>query len=203
MEEIKINGKAIYSTKGAAREYGIIGCNFYKGCPGRCEYCYLKRGAPSAQLGGNTAELKKCFKNEEDALEKFCREVRKHRDILQETGVFFSFSTDPMIPETRDLTLSALNMLECCRIPATVLTKDATWLDYERAAIHLQAIADRRYDIRFGFTLTGRDDMEPDSSTNADRINAMRRLHGMGIKTWSSIEPVITWEYSRQVIEAK
>lgn len=201
MDEIKINGKAIYTTKGAAREYGRVGCNFYTGCPHSCEYCYLKRGLPAKVLGGTEVRLKKCFKNEDDALESFCREVRKHRVILQETGVFFSFTTDPMIPETRDLTLSALNMLYCCRIPATILTKDATWLDDERVAIHLQAIADRKYDIRFGFTLTGRDDMEPNASTNAERINAMRRLHDMGIKTWASIEPVITWAYSRQVIE--
>ena len=68
MEELKINGKAIYSTKGAAREYGRIGCNFYKGCPHECSYCYLKRGAPSKHLGGNVAELKKCFKDEADPL---------------------------------------------------------------------------------------------------------------------------------------
>lgn len=201
MDEIKINGKAIYTTKGAAREYGRVGCNFYTGCPHGCEYCYLKRGITAKTLGGTEVLLKKCFKDEGDALETFCREVRKHRVILQETGVFFSFTTDPMIPKTRDLTISALNMLNCCRIPATILTKDATWLDDERVTIHLQAIADRKYDIRFGFTLTGRDDMEPNASTNADRINAMRRLHNMGIKTWASIEPVITWAYSRQVIE--
>ena len=67
MEELKINGKAIYSTKGAAREYGRIGCNFYTGCPHGCTYCYLKRGAPSKQLGSNVVQLKKCFKDEADA----------------------------------------------------------------------------------------------------------------------------------------
>ena len=33
MEELKMNGKAIYTTKGAAREYGRVGCNFYTGRP--------------------------------------------------------------------------------------------------------------------------------------------------------------------------
>lgn len=56
MEELKINGKAIYTTKGAAREYGRIGCNFYTGCPHDCQYCYLKRGAPSKQLGGTEVD---------------------------------------------------------------------------------------------------------------------------------------------------
>lgn len=31
--DIIIKGKALYTTKGAALEYGRIGCNFYTGCP--------------------------------------------------------------------------------------------------------------------------------------------------------------------------
>ena len=77
MEEIKINGKALYSTKGAAREYGRIGCNFYVGCPHGCTYCYLKRGAPSKYLGGTEVKLKKCFKSEADAAKIFRHELDK------------------------------------------------------------------------------------------------------------------------------
>lgn len=62
-DELKINGRAIYTTKGAAREYGRIGCNFYTGRPHNCSYCYLKRGAPSKQLGGTQAEQKKFIGN--------------------------------------------------------------------------------------------------------------------------------------------
>ena len=32
-KDIIINGKALYTPKGAALEYGRIGCNFYTGCP--------------------------------------------------------------------------------------------------------------------------------------------------------------------------
>ena len=42
--------------------------------------------------------------------------------------------------------------------------------------------------------------MEPNASTNYDRINAMRRLHSMGIKTWASIEPVIDWVSTNMVV---
>ena len=56
--ELKINGKAIYATKGAAKEYGRVGCNFYKGCPHNCEYCYLKRGRTAKNLGGTEVQLK-------------------------------------------------------------------------------------------------------------------------------------------------
>ena len=194
-----INGKSIYTPKGAALEYGRVGCNFYTGCPHDCEYCYLKRGAPSKQLGGTEVRLKKCFKDETDALEVFCKEVRKHLDHLKETGIFFSFTTDPMIPETIDLTLSAWNMCIYNDIPVKVLTKDASFVDHRRMLLNYKSNAVRDL-VHFGFTLTGRDDMEPRASSNADRIKAMQRLHDMGFKTWASIEPVVDWKSSSKMV---
>lgn len=200
MTELKpINGKAIYTTKGAAREYGRIGCNFYVGCPHGCTYCYLKRGAPSKQLGGSEVKLKKCFINEDRALEIFCDEARKHIDALQRYGLFFSFTTDPLIPETRDLTISALNFTSYNGIPVKVLTKDASFIDCQRMKFLLKSDAAKKF-MQFGFTLTGRDDMEPNASTNQERIKTMRRLHDMGFKTFASIEPVIDWKHARMAV---
>lgn len=199
-DELIINGKAIYTTKGAAREYGRIGCNFYTGCPHNCTYCYLKRGAPSKQLGGTEVRLKKCFKDEDDALEVFCKEGRKHIEALRQYGVFFSFTTDPMIPETRDLALSALNFTMYNGIRAKILTKNADFIDYPRFQLNMESAAAKNY-IEFGFTLTGRDDMEPNASSNHDRIVAMRYLHGLGFKTFASIEPVIDWQHARMAID--
>ena len=73
IEEKPINGKAIYTPKGAALEYGRTGCNFYTGCPHECEYCYLKRGITGKALGGTEVRLKKCFKDEKHALQVFCK----------------------------------------------------------------------------------------------------------------------------------
>lgn len=205
-EEIKINGKAIYATKGAAREYGRVGCNFYTGCPHECVYCYLKRGAPSKNLGGNIVQLKKCFKDVDDALEKFKKDVERYKDLLRQTGVFFSFSTDPMIEQTRELTFSSLAVLLNNGIPAKVLTKDA-WVNMDRANKNgwlyknkLEQIGDTKL-LQLGFTLTGRDDMEPNASTNLERIQNMRCLHDVGFRTWASIEPVIDWLHASMVVE--
>lgn len=198
-EELKINGKAIYTTKGAAREYGRIGCNFYKGCPHGCEYCYLKRGAPSKQLGGKEVQLKKCFKDEEDAINVFCKEGMKHLDVLRQHGIFFSFTTDPLIPETIDLTLSAIGFCVDMGIPVKVLTKNAGFIDYPRFQLHMKA-AGAKDCIQFGFTLTGRDDMEPNASSNKERIKTMRHLHDMDFTTFASIEPVIDWIHSMMAI---
>lgn len=204
MEEIKFKGRAIYATNGAAREYGRIGCNFYKGCPNECEYCYLRIGPRSKQLGGNVAQLKECFKDKGDALRIFRKEVRTHLDECRKYGVFFSFATDPLIPETRNLTIRALQELMRHDIPAQVLTKDASWIFDEYTKVFFFGILPGSgKDIRLGFTLTGRDDMEPKASTNAQRIEVMRLLKGYhpDVKTWASIEPVIDWQHANMVVE--
>jgi DNA repair photolyase len=51
-----------------------------------------------------------------------------------------------------------------------------------------------------GFTLTGHDELEPNASTSAERIEAMRELHDAGFKTWASIEPVIDFDSSKEMI---
>lgn len=197
-----INGKTIYTPKGAALEYGRVGCNFYTGCPHDCEYCYLKRGAPSKQLGGKEVKLKKCLKDEDTAFEIFKKEAEKHLDTLKETGVFFSFTCDPLINETQDLTALAVSLLNKHDVPTWVLTKNATFTEsLTFVSIIINGI--QRKDIaHFGFTLTGRDKMEPGASKNRDRIETMGFMKYYGFKTFSSIEPVIDWKSSMAVVEA-
>lgn len=200
MDDIKINGRAIYTTKGAAREYGRVGCNFYTGCPHECSYCYLKRGAPSKQLGGNVVQLKKCFKDEDDALEKFRKDVERYKDVLQKTGVFFSFTTDPMLKETCMLTMKAARLTIDEGIPVKILTKCSRTL--MSAVLLINAVPkDKRHQLAFGFTLTGRDDMEPYADKNAERIESMRGLKEQGFPTWASIEPVIDWRHANMMVD--
>lgn len=201
-ENKPINGKAIYTPKGAALEYGRTGCNFYTGCPHECEYCYLKRGITGKALGGTEVRLKKCFKDEKHALQVFCKEVMQHRDLLKRTGVFFSFTTDPMIPDTIELTMQALLFLQDMGIPSYILTKNADFIDYELFHTYMTGLNVRDL-LHFGFTLTGRDDMEPKASLNADRIATMKRLKlHFGCHTWASIEPVIDWKSAERVVLA-
>ena len=195
-----INGKAIYTPKGAALEYGRTGCNFYTGCPHECEYCYLKRGITGKALGGNEVRLKKMLKDSDTAWLIFRREAETHIERLRETGVFFSFTTDPLIPQTRDLTISAVAFLNGRNVPTWVLTKDATFLEDFHFQISILGGLKNKDIAHFGFTLTGRDDMEPKASCNYDRIKVMERLHNMGFKTFASIEPVIDWRSTQMVI---
>lgn len=201
-KDIIINGKALYTPKGAANEYGRIGCNFYTGCPHECEYCYLKRGAPSKQLGGTEARLKKCFRDEADAARILRNELDKHLEQCQRYGIFLSFTTDPMIDETRELTSIAISEATVRDIPVWVLTKCSTFIYDECNFMAWMGAINPIYRdrIHFGFTLTGRDDMEPKANTNADRIMAMRRMHLMGFSTFASIEPVIDWQSAERVV---
>ena len=202
MEEIKINGKALYSTKGAAREYGRIGCNFYVGCPHGCKYCYLKRGAPSKHLGGSEVKLKKCFRDEEHAADVLRYELAKNVEQCQKYGIFLSFTTDPLIEQTRNLTCIAITESLMLDIPVWVLTKDATFIKDEcNFMAWMESINPiYREHIHFGFTLTGHNDMEPNASTNEERIQAMRVLYAMGFSTFASIEPVIDWRAANMIV---
>lgn len=208
MTERTINKKALYTPKGAAREYAAIGCNFYTGCPHGCTYCYLKRGAPSKVLGGTEVRLKKCFRDYSHALHTFEQEVADNLQRCRHYGIFFSFTTDPLIKETGELTIDAVQYCARVGVPVWLLTKNAAFLDDDsdfttRKIKYLQCDCFPRTlrCIHIGFTLTGHDEMEPNASTNAERIEAMRKLHDMGFSTWASIEPVIDWESSFRMIK--
>jgi hypothetical protein len=196
-----MNGKVLYTPKGAALEYGRVGCNLYTGCPHDCSYCYLKRGAPSKQLGGTEVRLKKCFKDEADACRVLRKELDKWQTECQEHGIFLSFTTDPLIDETRSLTLTAIIEATVRDIPVWLLTKtDAFLHDYEFMTWMENVNILYRDRIHFGFTLTGCDELEQKASTNEARISAMRRMNMMGFSTWASIEPVVYWPESERMV---
>ncbi len=190
----QFKGKAIYNPSGKAGEYSYWACNFYVGCSNGCEYCYCKNGILARALGGDTPTLKKCFKNEDHALITFLEELEENRIDLKKVGLFFSFTTDPMLPETLNLTFHAIQLCQGYQIPVKILTKRTDWIDFK-----LLRILNPSY-ISFGFTLTGHDELESGASTNQERIDAIRKLHNAGFKTWASIEPVIDFKSSLEMI---
>lgn len=193
-------GKAIYNPSGKAGEYSYWACNFYTGCSNNCEYCYCKKGVLSS-VWSNTPQLKKCFNNEIHAYSVFKEEVNKNIEELKKTGLFFSFTTDPLLVDTRVLTVHALAYCNSLGIPVKILTKmgpDAikfifSWCEHNKRHIDKSIVA-------FGFTLTGYDNLEPYASTNAERIKAMKELHNVGFKTFASIEPIIDFESSEDIM---
>lgn len=191
--------KAIYMPKGKAGEYAKYACNFYVGCSNDCEYCYCKRGVLAHSMGKPQATLKKCFKDEEHAFEVFRKEVKANLEVLRKHGLFFTFTSDPMLDNTRQLTINAVGHAVSFGIPCKILTKRADFIDYLPGEWFFNEWYKSR--IAFGFTLTGIDEMERGASTNAERIAAMKRLHIAGFKTFASIEPIISLKKSAEMIE--
>lgn len=201
MANKRFSGKAIYQPTGKAAEYSPWACNFFTGCSNDCEYCYCKRGLLS-HVWSTKPQLKKCFATIHHAFDVFCKELDKCEELIGEAGLLFSFTTDPLLPETRELTFRAMEEAISRGINVKVLTKRADWIDEFIVRTEIQTInyGNNGRHIAFGFTLTGCDDKEPGASSNRDRIEAMRKLHKLGFKTFASIEPVIDPIKSIQMI---
>lgn len=193
-----MNTKAIYMPKGKAGEYAKYACNFYVGCSNDCEYCYCKKGVLGHALGGPKAVLKKCFRDEKDALRIFRLELKKYLEELRKYGLFFTFTSDPFLQETKQLTIDAVYCAASYGIPCKILTKRADFID----DIPGEWIINKWYrnKIAFGFTLTGHDELEPGASTNTERIQAMKTLHSYGFKTFASVEPIIDLHSAARMI---
>lgn len=192
-------GKAIYNPSGKAGEYSYWACNFYKGCSNGCTYCYLKKGVLAHAMGGDKPELKACFKDEAHALEVFEKELIQNKEELKKHGLFFTFTSDPMLPETINLTHKAIKVCILYDVNVKVLTKKANVQSFFDISPELSFAAFRR-NVAFGFTLTGHDKLEPEASPNAERIEAMKKLHESGFKTFASIEPIIDFDSSLRMI---
>ena len=191
----------INSPRGAAAEYAKHSFSAYKRCSNGCTYCYLNRGVLSKELGTGTPELRSCFKSDDDVLKKFEKELIARRDeLIADGGIFFSFITDPCLPETISLTQRCAVMAMKNGVPVTILTKMAYWPLADSSKEMLTVGAETKL-LCVGFTLTGHDEMEPNADPTYARADGMRYLHEHGIKTFASIEPIIDFDSSLKMIE--
>ena len=188
--------KLIYRPKGAAGEYARYAVNFYLGCPNGCKYCYLKRGVGARVLGGDKPTLRAGYDHVMWEVEDFRLDVMKNTKKLIEGGLFLSFTTDPMVTETYQATIKAVEICLPYGIPVTILTK------YVYHYFDLQKSVPKEYAdlVTFGVTLTGHDELEPGASRTTDRISALGEAKKYGFRTFVSLEPVIDFMSSIQMI---
>ena len=215
--------KILSRPQGNAEEYGRWAVNPYKGCSHGCLYCYLKKGVWANGLGGDTAQLKSGVVSDEHAYHLAMAEIIEHREeIIRDGGLFMTFTSDPCAPETRELFFRIIG--GCIGhaatpkekvVPVTLLTKNADFCGYDIDVVDTREKARRinawisniamfnaemlRDRLAIGFTLTGHDELEPNASTNAERITAMKWL-GRKYNVWASIEPVIDFPSSLDMI---
>lgn len=197
-ETSRIKGKAIYQPAGAAEEYSLWACNLYKGCDHNCSYCYCKRGPMAHTLGGPHAELKSTLGDEWSAVRIFRKELDKYRTrIVEDGGLFFSFSSDPFLPQTTVLSMTCIDYALSQGVPVYILTKAVNWLYQD---VYIGSLYAYRHLLHIGFTLTGHDEMEPGAPSTQERIKAISRLHEMQFSVFASIEPVIDFNDSLSCI---
>ena len=198
--------KILSKPKGNAEEYGRWACNPYVGCSHGCLYCYLKKGVWENNLGGNKPRLKKGIIDNNHALHVAMTEILANREqIIEDGGVFFSFTSDPLLDgESFFLTTDIAKERSEYGIPVTILTKTDKnrYLRDERKILLWFDDIDK---FSMGWTLTGYDELEPYASSNDERIEAMRAfrhwLHSQRAKVWASIEPVISFDRSLEMIK--
>ena len=185
--------KAIYKPKGKAGEYAEWACNLYVGCSNNCSYCYCKRGVLGHAMGGPVATLKKCFKDWQDALRVFKKELDMNILELQRSSLFFTFSSDPMIGETAALHWMCIIEAVKHGVRCQVLTKNGDFpMDPKMGELFNEVGSKKALDmVAWGFTLTGCDELEPGASPTSRRIEAMAQLLRAGFRTFASLEPIV------------
>lgn len=169
-------------------EYGDYTINFIQGCAHGCKYpCYA-------------FSLKKRFgqvKTYEDwikpylvsnTLEILDKEIPRLKDKIE--SVQLCFTTDPFMygyPEIEEMSIAAIKKLNQAGIKCTILTK----------GILPESLEECSRENEYGITLISLDEeyrqrVEPGAASYAERLEALRKLHDKGCKTWVSIEPYPT-----------
>ena len=134
--------------------------------------------------------------------------IRIGEDVIREDGgIFFSFTCDPFDPDIdMDILRMIVFVLSDRKIPATILTKNIDWLENDKWKDFLEPDADYPddllRDLTIGFTITGKDELEPGAPSTEKRIEALRKLHDeYKIKTFVSLEPIIDLHSASEVIK--
>ena len=188
----------LYQPKGRAGEYAKWAVNIYRGCGHACAYCY----AP--QVLRMTRED---FTDAKERAGNFLGKLRKESAKTNTGGepVLLCFTTDPYQPlnDELGLTRQVIEILKSDRHNFQVLTKGGPrtlWdLDLYRPGLDAFAstltLLDKAASLKW----------EPNAADPDDRLYTLREFHAAGIKTWTSLEPVIdpavTLEIIRQTHE--
>lgn len=133
--------------------------------------------------------------------------------IRKDGGIFFSFTCDPFdsyLANNNNITKWMLHTLVTSQIPVTILTKNVDWLYTEGWELALtrshkvwpEYVENLPHCLTIGFTITGKDELEPNAPSTEKRIEALRKLHDeYKIKTFVSLEPITSIHAASEVIK--
>ena len=189
--------QVIYEPGGRAREYAALAVNLYSGCGHKCAYCY----APAALQ----MSREKFYEQPSCRARDFWGKLESDLKALegkQVEPVLLCFSCDAYQPLDIELKLARKALLA-----------------FKKHCVNFQVLSKggmkcaRDFDLYepgkdiFAATMTFLDAdkskrWEPGAALPAERIEALKLAHSMGIKTWVSLEPVIEPEQSLACIDA-
>lgn len=185
-EEFITRKSLLYKT---GVEYGDYTLNHIEGCSHGCKYpcyAYLLKKRFGVIKSYEDWIKPKLATNIDEVLNK---EIPKYKDKIK--NVHLCFTTDPFMYEYEDIIDSSVRIIKKLNeagIVCTALTKGV--LPYEK-------LKGTNKDNSFGITLISLDEEyrkenEPGSAPYKERIEALKKLHKIGFKTWVSIEPYPT-----------
>lgn len=190
---------AIYQPSGAAREYSPLAMNYIKGCDHGCVYCYVPK--MMKRFNKDYVHSDVYIKEEKSLMKEIEASCKKHQNSPEQ--VFLSFLTDPYshFNNKTKLTRRVLELLLKYKIPVSILSKGGMNVMQD-----IDIIMEFGPNIQVGgsLTFTNNEDClkwEKNSTLPEERFETLKQLHGLGVRTWASMEPVIYPEQSLEIME--
>ena len=188
----------IYKPTGAAREYADLALNIYRGCTHGCIYCY------NNGRFGKKGDFFKGAKPRHGIVQKVVADCRILKEQYGDNcpEIHLTFLGDAYQPSENTLGFTRLilrNLIEF-NLPFTILTKSSLInRDIELLAPYPK--------FRLGLSFTSVDqtevkEWEPGTGYIQDRITTLRKFKNRGVKTWVSLEPVMSVKSTIKVKEA-
>ena len=176
----------IYEPRGRAKEYSELAANLYSGCDHACSYCY-------APLATRKKRDTFCFsKPREGVLNKFLADAKELEMQNEKRPILLSFTTDPYqsLDVKYQLTREAIKILHNHNLRVSILTKGG-----KRSERDFDLLSINKELSEYGTTLVFieeamREKIEPGASPIKERIDALKKAHKLGIRTYVSLEPV-------------
>jgi len=180
--------EVIYEPSGRAREYSQLALNLANGCVHQCQYCYV-----AAFTNQKMEDFHSKSTHRVNILQKLERDLIKMKAKGDTRLVMLSFTTDPYQPIEgfNEMTREALKLFKKYDKSFHLLTKSGHLAanDFE-----LYQPGDWFASSLTFFHASNSQRIEPNTATPNQRLEALRKAHDMGIKTWVSFEPVLIAE---------
>ena len=179
----------IYKPKGAALEYANYALNIYTGCPHGCSYCYVP-----AVLRKSKAEFHSDVRPRDGIIEAVETQLAKGK--IKDQLIHLCFTCDPY-PKGYDSTTTReiIKLIKASGNHVQILTKNPI---------------DRDWDLLdandwFGVTVTAYayEKDEPNTCLPLMRLVSLAHAKRAGIRTWVSVEPVLSVSNAYHLIKSK